>query len=155
MAKKNGKPNFRQGKVTQGIFDAVKILLQSNDNISEIAKFMKLSWDTVRMIRDSETLAEYKQKMYLKSGYYRQKVAKEEKAKQEKEKQEKLQKAEAVAKEVGAVPASELIPEKPVETRQTIVVQASHYMLEEQKKTNELLTLISNKLAFLLDELTK
>ena len=42
-----------------------------------------------------------------------------------------------------------------VEHRQTIVVQASHYMLEEQKKTNELLTLISNKLSFIVDELTK
>ena len=42
-----------------------------------------------------------------------------------------------------------------VEHRQTVVVQASHYMLEEQKKTNELLTFISNKLAFIVDELTK
>ena len=46
-------------------------------------------------------------------------------------------------------------PKEIVEHRQTIVVQASHYMLEEQKKTNELLTLISNKLSFIVDELTK
>ena len=38
--------------------------------------------------------------------------------------------------------------------RQTIVIQASHYMLEEQKKTNELLKAISNKLAFIVTELT-
>ena len=41
------------------------------------------------------------------------------------------------------------------EHRQTVVVQASHYMLIEQQKTNELLTAISNKLAFIVDELTK
>ena len=35
----------------------------------------------------------------------------------------------------------------------TVVVQASHYMLEEQKKTNELLTLISNKLAVIISDL--
>lgn len=35
----------------------------------------------------------------------------------------------------------------------TIVVQASHYMLEEQKRTNELLSLISKKLAFIVEEL--
>ena len=35
----------------------------------------------------------------------------------------------------------------------TIVVQASHYMLEEQKRTNELLASISKKLAFIVEEL--
>lgn len=40
-----------------------------------------------------------------------------------------------------------------VEHRQTVIVQASHYMLKEQQKTNELLTAISNKLAFIVDEL--
>lgn len=35
----------------------------------------------------------------------------------------------------------------------TIVVQASHYMLEEQKRTNELLSSISKKLAFIVEEL--
>ena len=45
-------------------------------------------------------------------------------------------------------------PENATADRQTIVVQASHYMLEEQKRTNELLTAISNKLAFIVTELT-
>ena len=156
MANNNNKPNFRTGKVTQGIFDAVKILLENNDNISEIAKFMKLSWDTVRIISNSETLGEYKQQMYLKSSCYRKRM----KAELEKEKKvaeaEKQKEAEKVAKEVGAVPASELVkkdPEQVVEHRQTVIVQASHYMLEEQKKTNELLELISKKLGRIIDDL--
>lgn len=41
-----------------------------------------------------------------------------------------------------------------VEHRQTVTIQATHYMMEEMKKTNELLTLISNKLAFIVEELT-
>lgn len=44
--------------------------------------------------------------------------------------------------------------EKTTETGgKTIVVQASHYMLEEQKRTNELLSSISKKLAFIVEEL--
>ena len=42
-----------------------------------------------------------------------------------------------------------------IEHKQTIQVQATHYMMEEMKKTNEYLKLISNKLAFIVDELTK
>lgn len=41
-----------------------------------------------------------------------------------------------------------------VEHRQSIVVQANHYMMEELKKQTETLKLISNKLAFIVDELT-
>ena len=40
-----------------------------------------------------------------------------------------------------------------VETKQTIVVQASQLLTEEMKKTNELLTLINNKLGAIIDDL--
>jgi len=43
--------------------------------------------------------------------------------------------------------------EKVSESKQTVVAQASHYMLEEQRKTNELLTVISNKLAAIVSDL--
>lgn len=73
------------------------------------------------------------------------------KAKEEKEKE--------VAKEVNAVPASEPIKEEPVtqvvEHRQSITLMANHYLMEEVKKQTQLLTIISNKLAFVVDELTK
>ena len=46
-------------------------------------------------------------------------------------------------------PATAKVPD-----RQTIIVQASHYMLEEQKITNELLKVISNKLLYLVEQLT-
>ena len=44
---------------------------------------------------------------------------------------------------------------KPQEAKQTITVQATHYMMQELQKMNELLTGISAKLAFIVDELTK
>ena len=144
---------FRQAKVTPGIFDAVKILLQSNENISEVAKFMKMSWDTVKTIREAGSYEEYKNLMYLKSSAYRKKMA------AIKAKEEKKQKAEEVAKEVGAVPAAKMIPEEPpkqiVEYRQNVTVQATHYMMEELKKIVELLTVLNNKIGFIVDELTK
>lgn len=121
-------------KVTQGIFDAVKICLKSGNSVAETAKFMKLSQDVVRMMRDAETLDEYRAIMAAKSAHTKQN------------------------RQIAAIKAKqaeqpEKAPEKPVD-KQTIVVQASHYMLEEQKRTNELLALISNKLAFIIDELT-
>lgn len=42
---------------------------------------------------------------------------------------------------------------EPPQVRQTVTIQATHYMQEEMRKTNELLTLISNKLAYIVDEL--
>ena len=40
-----------------------------------------------------------------------------------------------------------------VEHHQTVTIQATHYMMEEMKKTNELLTLLNAKLAFIVEEL--
>ena len=41
-----------------------------------------------------------------------------------------------------------------VEHRQSVTIVATQYMAEEMKKQTELLKLISNKLAFIVDELT-
>ena len=45
-------------------------------------------------------------------------------------------------------------PEEPVKNPTVIKVEATHYMMQELQKTNELLTGISAKLAFIVDELT-
>lgn len=133
-------------KVTINVFNAVKILFENGAKSGEVGKYMKLSPDVVSMIRKSETYEEYRNLMYTKSSSYRKRMA-AIKAKE--------QKAKEVAEEVGAIPASELIKEEPKEERkQMIMLQASHQLLEEFRKQNELLTLISNKLAFIVDELT-
>ena len=134
-------------KVTIGIFMAIKSLLKDGATRKECCEYFGLNDATIGHIKNSETYEEYKHKVYTTSPTYRKKMA-AIKAKEEK--------AKEVAKQVNAVPASELVKEEKKEVkeeRQTIVVQASHYMLEEQKKTNELLTLISNKLAMIITDL--
>ena len=45
--------------------------------------------------------------------------------------------------------------DKPEEQpKQTVIVQATWQMTQEMQKTNELLTLISNKLAYIVEQLT-
>ena len=45
-------------------------------------------------------------------------------------------------------------PTQVIEHRQTVTVQATHYMMQEMKRTNELLELISRKMAFIVESLT-
>ena len=126
--------NYKQGKVTQGIFDAVKICLSSGNTVAETARFMKLSSDVVSIIRDSETLEEYKAQMYAKYAKRKQAAAINAKTKDE--------------------PKPEPEPVKQVANPTVIKVEATHYMMQELQKTNELLTAISAKLAFIVEELT-
>lgn len=134
-------------KMTKSKFNAAKILFQSGAIIQEVADAIGISKGTAGIVKHSETFEEYQHKISVKSAAYRMKLS----AQKEKELQEK-QEAERLEEERPAEPEKE---QPVVEHRQTVVVQASHYMLEEQKKTNELLTAISNKLAFIVDELTK
>ena len=129
-------------KVTERIFNAVKQLTAGGATIPECAEYFMLAHSTVSRIRASESYEDYKHTAtvaYLK--------VKERNKKQE---------AKEAAEKVGAVPASTLV-ELPqtqvVEHKQTIQIQATHYMTEEMRKTNELLTCISKKLAFIVDEL--
>ena len=41
------------------------------------------------------------------------------------------------------------------EVRHTVEITATHYLMEEVKKQTKYLELLSNKLAFIVDELTK
>ena len=154
--------SYKTSKVTESVFNAIRTLLKGGANLEECSEYMKVSTSTVSLIKKSETYEEYKSNCYLTSAAYRKRMA-AMKAKEEQEKkkliEENKKKAEKIAKEVGAVPASEMVkqnqPVQVVEHRQTIQITATHYMMEELKKANELLTLISNKLAFVVDELTK
>ena len=127
----------RQGKVTKGLFDAVKLLFENGANNTEVARFMKLAPRTVSLIREAETYEEYKAIQYERDQKYKQASA---------------MKAKEAAKKAENEPKHEPVTQI-VEHRQTVTVQATHYMMEEMKKTNEMLTLISNKLAFIVDEL--
>jgi len=145
----------RYAKVTESKFKAVKILLASGSTHKECAESMGLSVCTVGVIKRSETYEEYKNITYMTSGYYRKKMMKEAEAIKEAEE-------EPVEEVVSDAPASSEtkqeeigLPAQVVEYRQNVTIQATHYMMEELRKTNELLTLISNKLAFIVEELTR
>lgn len=129
-------------KVTESVFNAVKTLLKGGATGTECAKYMKISTPTVTMIRRSETYEEYMNNRYA----WTERKEKKSVGKQTNVAQQATQ--TNVAQQATAESDAHI-----AESKQTIVVQASHYMLEEQKKTNELLTSISNKLAFIVEEL--
>ena len=118
-------------KVTQQIFDTVKTLLNSGVSVSNICDMLKISNGVVYTIKLCDNLQGYKQ--YIKDVNKRSTERKKKEAKKEE-------------------PAQEPVPQV-VEHRQTVTVQATHYMMEEMRKTNELLTVISNKLAYIVDDL--
>lgn len=120
-------------KIDANKFRAIKILLNGGATTKEAAEFMQVSTATITYIRNSETYKEYKD-MVAERSMRNRNAAKQTQAKpQESKPQEPAQ----VVKEV----------------RQSVTIQATHYMMQELQKTNELLTLISRKLAFIVDEL--
>ena len=110
--------------VTESLFNIVKTLMKGGASGKTCAEYVGVSEHTISIIKNSEDFEDYKRKTSVKK---RKNVA---------------QQATSETEQQG------------VENRQTIIVQASHYMLEEQKRTNELLAYISNKLAFIVEELT-
>ena len=128
-----------QKKVTQSKFNAVKTLLKGGATVREVMEYLELSDNTVYMIKQAETLVEYENMIAEKALRDKQRAA-----------------IKAKEREQAAQPQAQP-QDKPVEVvkevRQTVTVQATHFMMEEMRKTNELLTCISAKLAFIVDEL--
>ena len=116
-------------KLTEGQFKAIKTLLRGGASQKEAAEYMQLSAPTVCKVAKAETFEEYQQ--MITEGH----SAKETKG--------------TAAQATPAQPAAPQV----VEYRQNVTIQATHYMMQKMQKTNELLTLISRKLAFIVDEL--
>ena len=129
-----GMQPMRSTKVTKGIFDAAKLLMENGANNTEVSKYLKVSTDVVAMCRKAETYEEYQALMYQYS--------------QEMRKRQAAIKAKEQAKAEPPQTTS-----KPEEINRVVTVQLSHYVMTEIQKQNELLTGISNKLAFIIDEL--
>ena len=129
-------------KLNEKTFRAVKLMTAGGANIAEIAECFAISSSTVSRIRTSESYEDY---CSLRAAEYDQR------------KQERAEKARKAAEQVtpGAAPQTFAAPQpQVVEHRQTVTIQATHYMMQEMKKTNELLELISRKLAFIVDQLS-
>ena len=133
------------GKVTQSVFDAVKTCLKNGNTIAETAKFMKLSQLTVCKINRSENYADYKNMRKTEC----------EKKKAQNAAKKHMAKAKGVQPEtVNDVHAEPNVSEQPVKVihEQSVTIQATHYMMQEQQKTNEFLKLMSNKMSACYDE---
>ena len=116
-------------KVTPGIFAAAKRLQASGASLNEVCEYFNLSDRTVYRIFNNETFEDYNADTW-----------------------EKRQQAKAIAvKEKEQEPAVQVVRH---EHEQSVTIIANHYMAEELKTQSRLLELISNKLAFIVDELT-
>ena len=135
-------------KVTENKFKAIKILLNSGATYAEISESFGVSDYVTRFVKTSETFEEYKHKMYINSSGYRKKVAAEQKKKEAEEKAA-AEKAEQEGKKAYSEPEVQV-----VEHRQSVQIQATHFMMEELREMKELLKGISNKLAYIVEELT-
>lgn len=117
--------------ITEKTFKAAKILIASGAKNKEVAEYLGISPTTVTRIKQSETYEEFKS--VKKANAYMAKKAAEAKAAEKKEEEK---------------PVTQV-----VEHRQTVTVQATHYMMEEMKAQTELLKTISAKLAFIVEQL--
>lgn len=146
--------NFKgKTQITKAIFDAVKLLTKGGATIAECSEYLKIGQSTVSRIRQAESYEDYKSAAKAAFyGYKKDKINKEaqEKLEAEQRKQEELKKQEdeELKKRLAASPVK---PVQPVV--QTVQVQATHYMMEELRKMNQALTLISNKLTFIVEQL--
>lgn len=113
--------------VTPSVFKAVKILIDAGETHKKIAEYMQLSMVTISRISCSETYEEYQNVVVSKNGYVK-------KAIREKEAAEK----------------TEVKPQP-----QSTVVQVPYYVVQKLDKIIDLLTAISNKAAFIVEDLTK
>ena len=116
-------------KVTENMFSAVKLMIAGGAKEAEVCKYMGIGKATYYRIKSAETFAEYKSIVTA--------IAISNKEKNEKSKN---------------APKAEENP--PAVVHQSVTVQATHYMMEKLDKIIELLTVMNNKIGFVVDELT-
>lgn len=116
-------------KITTGIFAAIKRLQADGATTKEVEEYFNLSNSTICRVFRSETYEEYIDETAARASAMRANFAK---------------KNDPVPQ-----PQQEVIHKH----EQSVTVIANHYMAEQLQKQTELLTLISNKLAFIVDEL--
>ena len=127
-------------KMTESKFNAIKLLLNGGASYDECARYLHCSTGVVWRVKAAETWEEYLQ-------------ANAARAIAEKKKKEQEQKGEQPVKEPAKQEEAAQPAAQPRQVVQTVTIQATHYMMEEMRKQNELLTLISNKLAYIVEQL--
>lgn len=132
----------RKVKVNQRTFDHAKLLLKAGERYDGVAEYLEISKWTVGVIAHSETFEEYKNT--LAAIYAKQRNKREEKKTEEistpEEKQEKKD--------------EKIIGDYKLPGGTMSANYQFNRLVELVKKQNELLELISNKMAFIVDELS-
>lgn len=127
-------------KIDQKRFDAVKIMLESGATVPEVERYMGISSWSITRIKKAASFTEYKNMLAA--------IALEQ--------QERKKARKAVEPEKPTSAHEE--PEKEQKPPVAIGSMKENYQLsrlfDEQKKTNELLTSISAKLAYIVEELS-
>ena len=134
-------------KMTDKLFRAVKIMIAGGATSTEISEYFNISLSSISRVRQAETFQEYR--VMQAATYGKRKPAKTQDA----PKQPEVVIPAAQQNPPMQQPAPAQQPQV-VEHRQTVTIQATHYMMQEMKRTNELLELISRKMAFIVDQLS-
>ena len=139
--------------ITLNIFKAAKILLSSGSTQREVAEYLSISPSSVQKINKAEDFDDYKR---ITNAWYVAKLVKEKEQKEKEQKEKELKEKELKEKESQEQAPTQVSGSSPVqvvEHRQSVTIQATHFMTEEMKRTNELLTLINNKLGAIINDL--
>jgi len=134
-------------KMTDKLFRAVKIMIAGGATSTEISEYFNISLSSISRVRQAESFQEYR--VMQAATYGKRKPAKTQDAPKQ---SEQLNPA-APQNPPMQQPAPAQQPQV-VEHRQTVTIQATHYMMQEMKRTNELLELISRKMAYIVDQLS-
>lgn len=142
----------RAKNIDKKMFDCIKILLEGKASYTEIQDFTNVGRTTISRIAHSESWEDYEQQMAAMRAAWHCRVAEKKAAEQaaaDRAREEKEKAAKAAAEAVKAVPAASLVPQP-----KTDPVYGANRICELLTHQNELLKVISNKLAFIVDELT-
>lgn len=135
-------------KVDDRIFNGVKTLLKSGASQRQVGEYMQISSWTVGMIGRCETLDEYRLMMEQR------RLENAEKKKAKKAPPEPEQTSMALNPDVWAVKPDEVIQDMKLPGGTMSATYQFNRMIEAMKKQSELLELISNKLAFIVEMLS-
>ena len=138
----------RMPNMTPKMFDCIRTLLDSKAPYKEISKYLGVSVTVVGKVAGCESWEEYQAVLAAEAKKQREKCAAIRLAIKEQAKEAKA--VEVVKETVPAAPAPAAEPK--VQPGTTILLPYRHYEL--MNKQIELLTTISAKLAFIVDELT-
>lgn len=134
-------------KMTDKLFRAVKIMIAGGATSTEISEYFNISLSSISRVRQAESFQEYR--VMQAATYGKRKPAKTTDAPKQPEQLNPAAPQNPPAQQ----PAPAQQPQV-VEHRQTVTIQATHYMMQEMKRTNELLELISRKMAYIVDQLS-